>query len=72
MKVPNQIEPVAVRDVTLQDKSGEVNVTLWQSTATLPLVSGNQIIVKDATLNYSSFYKDHTVTVNDIENIEVC
>ena len=60
-----------VRDITIQDTTGEIRISLWDSATSVELNIGEEILLKDSLVTYNSYFKETTLTVGDADDIRV-
>ena len=59
-----------LRDLVVSRDATKVRVTLWHPAGQTELCVGQDVKLKDATVNYNSFYNENTLSLGNIEDIE--
>ena len=62
---------IMVRNLKVEDDTGDVSVTLWREATTVSIDIGEYVLVKDSTLGYNDKASEYVVSVNNIEDIKV-
>ena len=60
-----------VRDISIQDNTGQIRISLWDTTSTVELNVGEDILLKDSLVTYNTYFNETTLTVGDTEEIMV-
>ena len=55
-----------VKEITIKDSTGTVNVSLWDTQASTKLNCGKTVRVNDGVVKYSTFHNANTISVNDL------
>ena len=62
---------MTVRELVVRDPTDSIRLTLWNDSTSCPVQTGQPVMIKDAVLSYSDYYRSPVVRINDIETIEV-
>jgi ssDNA-binding replication factor A large subunit len=60
-----------VRDIKIQDSTSEIRLSLWEGAATVVMQAGEDVLIKDATVTFNTFFNETTLTVGDSDSIQV-
>ena len=60
-----------VRDISIQDNTGQIRISLWDTASTVELNVGEDILLKDSLVTYNTYFNETTLTVGDTEDIMV-
>ena len=60
-----------VRDISIQDNTGQIRISLWDTATTVELNVGEDILLKDSLVTYDTYFKEATLTVGDADDIMV-
>ena len=63
---------VSVRNMVIQDDSDKISVALWQECTTIEIQEGQKVMVKDVLVGHNNMTDEHSVSINDVDDIEVC
>ena len=61
-----------MRNLLVQDETGEVEVALWRETADMNLSVGQHLLFKDCTLGTGKIASQLIVSVNNLDDLQVC
>ena len=56
----------------VQDGTEKISVALWQECTGMEIQEGQKIMVKDVLVGHNNLTDQHNVSVNDVDEIEVC
>ena len=56
----------------VQDSTDKISVALWQESTGIDIQEGQKIMVKDVFVGHNNMTDQHNVSVNDVDEIEVC
>ncbi len=64
--------PVPVRDITVraQDPSEGTIITNWKQAAMSPVKTESLVRIKDGTVRFNTFYDQHVLSIDRLENVE--
>ena len=62
---------VSVRNMVIQDNSDKVCVALSQECTAIDIQEGQKVMVKDVLVGHN-MTEEHSVSINDVDDIEVC
>ena len=58
--------------MVVQDGTEKISVALWQECTGMELLEGQKLMIKDVMVAHNNMTDQHSVSVNDVDEIEVC
>lgn len=59
-----------VKEITVQNNTGEVKVSLWEQRSDEPVRCGDSIRIEDGIIKFSQFHGENTISVNSLAAVK--